>query len=135
MLIRFFNLNHRFQSLLNSSFTRLKVDDNRHQIISIHSFNENTPEIISTIQSHLSSFQSLQSLILYSIKSDHLSSLIQELTYLPNFFSLTIDLWIEKQNHVDIYQSIFNLSKLKYLKYRTMDTNDVDIDIFLTRGN
>ncbi|CAF1452423.1 unnamed protein product [Adineta steineri] len=146
----FSNLNNRFQLLLNSSLTRLKLDDNRlpskklffnnykeildyryHQIISLHSFGENTTKIISTIQSNLSSFQSLQSLVLYCIKSDILSSLIHQLASLPNFYSLTLDLWIEKQNHTNIYQLIFNLPKLKYLKYRTMDTNDIDIVISL----
>ncbi|CAF4421291.1 unnamed protein product, partial [Adineta steineri] len=62
----FSNLNNRFQLLLHSSLTRLKLDDNRlpskklfsnnykeildyrhHQIISIHSFGEHTTKIIS----------------------------------------------------------------------------------------
>ncbi|CAF1436347.1 unnamed protein product [Adineta steineri] len=146
----FSNLNNRFQLLLNFSLTRLKLDDNypeskelflnnheellhnhRHQVISIHSFDENTTKIISIIKSNLSLFQSLQSLILYSIKSDILSSLIHQLSSLPNFYSLTIDLCTEEQNHTNIYQSIFNLPKLKYLKYRTCDNEDIDIVISL----
>ncbi|CAF4190865.1 unnamed protein product [Adineta steineri] len=146
----FSNLNERFQLLLNSSLTRLKLDDSypeskelflnnheellhnhRHQILSIHSFDENTTKIISTIQSNLSSFQSLQSLILYSIKSDILLSLIHPISSLPNFYSLTIDLCTDEQDHTNIYQSIFNLPKLKYLKYRTCDNEDIDIIISL----
>ncbi|CAF4100521.1 unnamed protein product [Adineta steineri] len=138
----FSNLNNRFQLLLNSSLTRLKLDDNyleskellhnlRHQILSIHSFDENTTKIISTIKSNLSLFQSLQSLILCSIKSDSLSSLIHQLSSLSNFYSLTIDLCTEEQDHTNIYQSIFNLPTLKYLKYRTCDNEDIDIVISL----
>ncbi|CAF4257348.1 unnamed protein product [Adineta steineri] len=146
----FSNVNYRFQLLLNSSLTRLKLDDSypqskdlflnnykellhnhRHQILSIHSFDENTTKIISTIQSNLSSFQSFQSLILYSVKPDILSSLIHQLASLPTFYSLTIDLCTEEQDHTNIYQSIFNLPKLKYLKYRTCDYGDIDIVISL----
>ncbi|CAF1230610.1 unnamed protein product [Adineta steineri] len=146
----FSNLNERFQLLLNSSLTRLKLDDNyaqskelflnnyeellhnhHHQALSIHSFDENTTKIISTIKSNLSLFQSLQSLILYSIKSGILSSLIHQLSSLPNFYSLTIDLCTEEQDHTNIYQPIFNLAKLKYLKYRTCDNEDIDIVISL----
>ncbi|CAF4443397.1 unnamed protein product, partial [Adineta steineri] len=107
------------------------LHNHRHQILSIHSFDENTTEIISIIKYNLSLFQSLQSLILYSIKSDILSSLIHQLASLPNFYSLTIDLCTEEQDHTNIYQSIFNLPKLKYLKYRTCDNEDIDIVISL----
>ncbi|CAF1399140.1 unnamed protein product [Adineta steineri] len=138
----FSNLNNRFQLLLNSSSTRLKLDDNyleskellydlRHQIISIHSFGEYTTKIMSTIKSNLSLFQSFQSLILYSVKPDILSSLIHQLSSLPTFYSLTIDVGTEEQDHANIYQSIFNLPKLKYLKYRTCDYGDIDIVISL----
>ncbi|CAF3933206.1 unnamed protein product [Adineta steineri] len=147
----FSKLNNRFQLLLNSSLTRLKSDDNRHesteiflnnyeeilhnhrrQIISIHSYDESTTKIIPIIKSNLSLFQSLQSLNLCCIKSNILPSLIHQLASLPNFYSLTLDLWIEKQNHSNIYQLIFNLPKLKYLKYRTLDTKDSDIVLALS---
>ncbi|CAF4245447.1 unnamed protein product, partial [Adineta steineri] len=146
----FSNLNNRFQLLLNSSLTRLKLDDDRleskelflnnyeeilhnhrHQIISIHSYNKNTAKILSIIQSNLSLYQSLQSLTLHCIESDILPSLIHQLASLPNFYSLTLDLWIEKQNHSNIYQLIFNLPKLKYLEYGTMCSTEIDIDISL----
>ncbi|CAF1520457.1 unnamed protein product, partial [Adineta steineri] len=139
-------LNNRFQLLLNSSLTRLKLDDNRlpskelllnnykeilhyhpHQIISIHSFGENTTKIIPIIKSDLLLFQSLQSLRLYSIKSNILLSLIDQLASFPNFYSLTLDLWIENQNCTNIYQLIFNLPKLKYFKYRIVEMKDIDI--------
>ncbi|CAF0723095.1 unnamed protein product [Adineta steineri] len=146
----FSNLNNRFQLLLNSSLTRLKLDDyrlrskelflnnyteilhyHRHQIISVHSYNTNTNEIVSIIKSDLSLFVSLQSLILYRIESNILSSLIHQLASLPNFYSLRIDLWIKEQNHSNIYQLIFNLPKLKYLKYGSVDTKNINVVLSL----
>ncbi|CAF4004725.1 unnamed protein product [Adineta steineri] len=146
----FSNLNNRFQLLLNSSLTRLKLDDDRfqpkelflnnykevlhyhhHQIISIHSYGENTAKIISIIKSNLSLFQSLQSLNLYPIKSNILSSLIHQLASLPNLYSLAIDLWAKEQNHTNIYQLMFNLPKLKYLKYGSFDSLDFNIVLSL----
>ncbi|UJR11105.1 hypothetical protein I4U23_015287 [Adineta vaga] len=142
----FSNLNNRFRLLLNSSLTRLKVTDNylrskriflhnykeiflhhQHQIVSIHSWEpESSKLILSTITFDLS-FQSLQTLAFNSIQPDILISLLQQLAFLPRLYSLTIDMWPAKQDLGYIYQLIFNLPQLKYLKYVTSETNEFNI--------
>ncbi|CAF5114504.1 unnamed protein product [Rotaria sp. Silwood1] len=145
----FSNLNYRFQKLINSSSLLLKLilDDskskkifmnnyqrilhfNKGQIFSIHLWtSENTNQIISTFTID-SSFNCLESLVFYAIKSDVLVSFLPTLTYLPRLFSLTIETWSNIKDLDNIYRLIFNLPKLKYIKFKAMESND-DITISL----
>ncbi|CAF5168493.1 unnamed protein product, partial [Rotaria sp. Silwood1] len=146
----FSNLNYRFQQLINSSLLllKLKLDDsqseeifinnyqqilhlNKGQIFSIHLWSsENTNQIISifTIDS---SFNCLESLVFYTIESNVLISLLPTLTCLPRLFSLTIETWSNIKDLGNIYRLIFNLPKLKYIKFKAIESNNFDIIISL----
>ncbi|CAF1093101.1 unnamed protein product [Rotaria sordida] len=146
----FSNLNSRFQQLINSSSLLLKLKliysctqkifmnnyqqvlrFNKNQILSIHLWlSENTNQIISLLNID-SSFIRLESLILNSIEPDLLNKLLPTLIYLPRLFSLIIDTWSSQKELGNTYQLIFNLPKLKYIKYTAMESNDVDITITL----
>ncbi|CAF1529473.1 unnamed protein product, partial [Rotaria sp. Silwood1] len=145
----FSKLNYRFQKLINSSslLLKLKLDNsksekifmnnyqqilhlNKGQIFSIHLWtSENTNQIISTFTID-SSFNCLESLVFYAIKSDLLISLLPTLTCLSRLFSLTIEIWSNIKDLGNIYQLIFNLPKLKYINFRAMESNE-DIIISL----
>ncbi|CAF1208570.1 unnamed protein product [Rotaria sp. Silwood1] len=145
----FSNLNYRFQKLINSSslLLKLKLDDsksekifmnnyqqilhlNKGQIFSIHLWtSENTNQIISTVTID-SSFNCLESLVFYGIKSDVLISLLPTLTCLSRLFLLTIEIWSNIKDLGNIYRLIFNLPKLKYINFRAMESSD-DITISL----
>ncbi|CAF4039874.1 unnamed protein product [Rotaria sordida] len=146
----FSNLNYRFQQLINSSslLLKLKLDDsksekifmnnyqqilhlNKGQIFSIHLWtSKNTNQIISTFTID-SSFNCLESFVFYAIKSDVLISLLPTLTCLPRLFSLTIEIWSNIKDLGNIYRLIFNLPKLKYIKFKAMESNDFNITISL----
>ncbi|CAF1407481.1 unnamed protein product [Rotaria sordida] len=146
----FSNLNYRFQQLINSSslLLKLKLDDsksekifmnnyqqilhlNKGQIFSIHLWtSKNTNQIISTFTID-SSFNCLESFVFYAIKSDVLISLLPTLTCLPRLFSLTIEIWSNIKDLGNIYRLIFNLPKLKYIKFKAMESSDFNITISL----
>ncbi|CAF1337297.1 unnamed protein product [Rotaria sordida] len=146
----FSNLNYRFQKLINSSslLLKLKLDDsksekifmnnyqqilhfNKGQIFSIHLWtSENTNQIISTFTID-SSFNCLESFVFYAIKSNVLISLLPTLTCLPRLFSLTIEIWSNIKDLGNIYRLIFNLPKLKYIKFKAMESSDFNITISL----
>ncbi|CAF3940561.1 unnamed protein product [Rotaria sordida] len=146
----FSNLNYRFQKLINSSslLLKLKLDDsksekifmnnyqqilhlNKGQIFSIHLWtSKNTNQIISTFTID-SSFNCLESFVFYAIKSDVLISLLPTLTCLPRLFSLTIEIWSNIKDLGNIYRLIFNLPKLKYIKFKAMESSDFNITISL----
>ncbi|CAF3584337.1 unnamed protein product [Rotaria sp. Silwood1] len=142
----FSNLNYRFEQLINSSSLLLKINSlrskeifmnnyqqvlhlNKDQIFSIHLWlSENTNQIISSLNID-SSFIRLESLIFNSIEPDLLNTLLPKLIYLPRLFSLIIDTWSAQKELGDTYRLIFNLPKLKYIKYTAMESNDIDITI------
>ncbi|CAF5026192.1 unnamed protein product [Rotaria sp. Silwood1] len=146
----FFKLNHRFQQLLNSSSLLLKIKlyysesketmmnnykhiflYNKNQVLSIHLWlSTNNNQIMSSFTIDLS-FIRLESLVFSLIEPDLLISLLPKLTNLPRLFSLTIDTWSDLKDLGNIYQLIFNLPKLRYIKYIAMESNDVDITISL----
>ncbi|CAF4174433.1 unnamed protein product [Rotaria sordida] len=147
----FSNLNYRFHQLINSSLLLFKIRlgyysrlneifmnnykqillHNKNQILSIHLWiSENTNQIISSFIFD-SSFNCLESLIFYLIEPDILISIVSKLTYLPRLFSLTIDTWPIQNDLGDIYRLIFNLQKLKYIKFKAMESRDSDITISL----
>ncbi|CAF4138930.1 unnamed protein product [Rotaria sordida] len=146
----FSNLNYRFQQLINSSSLLLKLTFNysqlqeifmnnyqqilhfnKNQIFSIHLWiSENTNQIISSFTID-SSFNCLESLIFDSIEPDILISLLPKLICLPRLFSLIIDTCSIEKDLGDIYRLIFNLPKLKYIKYTAIESNDFDIKISL----
>ncbi|CAF1295527.1 unnamed protein product [Rotaria sordida] len=146
----FSNLNYRFQQLINSSslLLKLKLDDsksekifmnnyqqilhlNKGQIFSIHLWtSKNTNQIISTFTID-SSFNCLESFVFYAIKSNVLISLLPTLTCLPRLFSLTIEIWSNIKDLGNIYRLIFNLPKLKYIKFKAMESSDFNITISL----
>ncbi|CAF1332431.1 unnamed protein product [Rotaria sordida] len=146
----FSNLNHRFHQLINSSSLLFKLTlgdlqaneifmnnyqkiflHNKNQILSIHLWStENTNEIISSIIFD-SSFNYLESLVFYAIELDVLISVLPKLTYLSRLLSLTIDIWSNLKDLADIYRLIFNLPKLKYIKFAATESNDDDITISL----
>ncbi|CAF4217004.1 unnamed protein product [Rotaria sp. Silwood2] len=144
----FSNLNYRFEQLINSSSLLLKINSlrskeiflnnyqqvlrlNKDQIFSIHLWlSENTSQIISSLNID-SSFIRLESLIFNSIEPDLLNTLLSKLICLPRLFSLIIDTWSTQKELGDTYRLIFNLPKLKYIKYTAMESNDIDITISL----
>ena len=63
----------------------------------------------------------LESLVLGKIELDVLSLLLPKLTCLPRLFSLTIDIWCNWKNFSDVYRLIFNLPKLRYLKFAVIE--------------
>ncbi|CAF2673102.1 unnamed protein product [Rotaria sp. Silwood2] len=147
----FFDLNNRFQQLLNSSYLLFKIRHcysqskeiimnkykqiflhNKNQIFSVHLWilPDNNQFISSfTIDS---SFIRLESLVFRPIEPDLLISLLPKLIYLPRLFSLTIDTWSALKDLGNIYQLIFNLRKLKYIKYKATESDDFDITVSLS---
>ncbi|CAF2851047.1 unnamed protein product, partial [Rotaria sp. Silwood2] len=147
----FFDLNNRFQQLLNSSYLLFKIRHcysqskeiimnkykqiflhNKNQIFSVHLWilPDNNQFISSfTIDS---SFIRLESLVFRPIEPDLLISLLPKLIYLPRLFSLTIDTWSALKDLGNIYQLIFNLRKLKYIKYKATESDNFDITVSLS---
>jgi hypothetical protein len=146
----FSNLNYRFQQLINSSLLLLKIKfgyskskeifldyyeqiclQNKNQILSINLWAlEDMDEIISSITFD-SSFNSLESLIFNTMEPDVLNSLLQKLSSLPRLFSLTIDAWSSQKHLGDVYRLLFNLPKLRYLKYNGLECDDSNVTISL----
>ncbi|CAF0950409.1 unnamed protein product [Adineta steineri] len=122
----FYNLNYRFQRLINSSsrtfeitFRRSKSEQmirfDKNQIPFIHFLSSIHTKTISSSDFD-SSFNRLESLIFHSIEPDILISVLSKLTHLPRLFSLTINIGNMSADLTDIYRSIFDLPKLKYIR-------------------
>ncbi|CAF1122191.1 unnamed protein product [Adineta steineri] len=122
----FSNLNYRFQRLINSSSLLFKITFrrstpeqmirvNNNQILSIHFLSSIHTKTISSSDFD-SSFNRLESLIFHSIEPDILISVLSKLTHLPRLFSLTINIGNMSADLTDIYRSIFDLPKLKYIR-------------------
>ncbi|CAF4925660.1 unnamed protein product, partial [Rotaria sp. Silwood2] len=63
-----------------------------------------------------SSFDRLESLLFKVIQSNTLMPMLDNLSSLPNLFSLTIETYSVKEQINDIYRLIFILPKLKYYR-------------------
>ncbi len=90
---------------------------NQHQILSIHLLIPNKDIEILTASSINSSFTRLESLTLDTMQPNILLNLLFDLASLPRLFSLVIMHWDELQELGDFYELIFNLPKLKYMKF------------------
>jgi hypothetical protein len=127
----FSNLNYRFSKLVNSSSLLFKIEFH-------HSTDKNSKEIILYNKSQIlsihylsslmilslnidSSFNHLESLVFDSIEPDILSLFLAKLIDLPRLFSLTIDTQKSLNDLTDVYRFIFDLSKLKYIRFFAMN--------------
>ncbi|CAF1045069.1 unnamed protein product [Rotaria sordida] len=127
----FSNLNYRFQQLINSSSLLLKFNyhcltsdkihmnnfkqfllNHKHQIVSFY-IQKN--EFFSSFSID-SSFHHLQLLVIEKIPPTSLISLLINLSSLPHLTSLIIDIQYAVRDLTEVYQLIFILPKLKYLK-------------------
>ncbi|CAF4459519.1 unnamed protein product [Rotaria sp. Silwood2] len=139
-------MNHRFQKFLNSSslLFKIKFDSpsdelytiayeqlillNKYQIHSLHLCISSQNEQFFSSFSINSSFDHLESLVLSEIEPTIFIEFLSNLTCLPRLFSLTIDMLYNSTELSDIYQLIFALPKLKYLK---CSAEDSDINVSL----
>ncbi|CAF4723739.1 unnamed protein product [Rotaria sp. Silwood2] len=139
-------MNHRFQKFLNSSslLFKIKFDSpsdelytiayeqlillNKYQIHSLHLCISSQNEQFFSSFSINSSFDHFESLVLSEIEPTILIEFLSNLTCLPRLFSLTIDMLYNSTELSDIYQLIFALPKLKYLK---CSAEDSDINVSL----
>lgn len=124
----FFRLNSRFQSLFVQSSLPLKIS---FPLTSKSLFRSRCEDFIRSNISRIISlnickyflefftidrFVALQSLIIDSIPSEKISSIIQQLTSLVRFSSLTIRSRDYFHDENSIYLSIFHLNKLQFCK-------------------
>ena len=137
----FSKLNSRFHQLMNSSalFFRIKLRrsqpenkyfdhfeqmliHHRHQIYSIHSLNTINMSQTWLFSSIDSSYDHLESIVFKRTTVDVLIPLLRQCLSLPRLFSLNINMddRLNKSQITDIYRTIFSLSKLKSLKFRTL---------------
>ncbi len=93
------------------------MDLNQHQILSIDLSTANRDMRIITASTINSSFTHLESLTLDTMESDILLPLLSHLASLPRLFSLVINQWNELEELSDFYELIFDLPKLKYMKF------------------
>ncbi|CAF0869307.1 unnamed protein product [Rotaria sordida] len=146
----FSNLNYCFQQLLNSSSFRFKINFhhstsieifmnnykqiillNKDQIFSIHLTSSTHNNQIISLLNIDSSFIHLESLFFSSIELNILTLLLPKLTQLPRFFSLTIDTRQTLKDLSDVYRLIFNLPKLKYIKFSAVEPENIDVTVSL----
>ncbi len=90
---------------------------NQHKIFSIHWLFPNKDIEIITSSCINSSFTRLESLTLDMMEPNTLLKLLSDLASLPHLFSLVIMQWNEFEELSDFYELIFNLPKLKYMKF------------------
>jgi hypothetical protein len=131
----FSNLNKRFEDIFFSPYLRLKIGinsrqqsdiqychtniirPNRHKIISLCLLN--TLVIDRFFQSMIfdTSFYRLESVVLYDLKSDKLTTLLLRLISVPYLYSLTITINNRQLHDLShVYRLIFSLPVLKYDK-------------------
>ncbi|CAF3028812.1 unnamed protein product [Rotaria sp. Silwood2] len=70
-----------------------------------------------------SSFNHLESLVLWDVKSDIIMLILIKLLSLSRLQSLTIDMFDASINLTAIYQLVFNLSMLKYYRFSIINTD------------
>ncbi|CAF2877180.1 unnamed protein product [Rotaria sp. Silwood2] len=139
----FSNLNDHFQQLISSSFTLFKIKymrsrledvflNNWKQIICFHRqqiysislyMSSHINEFFSSLFIINSSFNHLESLVLWEVKPVILMSIFVKLTSLPRLVSLTIDMFNILIDLTDTYRLIFALPMLKYYKFSISDTD------------
>jgi hypothetical protein len=135
ILNAFSNLNIRFEEFIHHSSFPLKIYrfstrertfkryckqviiPNKHQIISLHLFDQVLINSFCTLCNIDLSFNHLKSLVLYGIQLNQLVTLLINARSLPQLFSLDIRLIGDYENLVQVYQLIFNLPTLKSLKF------------------
>jgi hypothetical protein len=143
----FSNLNYRFQTFVNSSsllfkiifhnsklteeFVKQMILLNKSQILSIHFSSSLFHNQIILSLNIDSSFNHLESLVFDSIKPYILATFLPKLAHLPRFFSLTIDTEKTLNDLTDVYRLIFDLPKLKYIRFFAMEPETTDITISL----
>lgn len=88
----------------------------KNRIVSLSILEESDINLFFTLYTIDSSFHCLQLLILKNITSIRLVSLLKDLNILPHLISLVIDIIDDSEHLTDIYQLIFCLPMLKYLK-------------------
>jgi len=133
----FSNLNNRFQELLNSSLYLFKIYrfstkertfkryckqiilSNKYKIISINLYDQTLINLFCTLCNIDLSFNRLESLVLNGIKINQLLPLLMNLMDLPRLFSLNICLIGDYEDLDHVYQLIFYLPFLKYIKLST----------------
>ncbi len=143
----FVSLNHRFRQLVDSPSLLLKLklhsqsnrlyqhiyellmDFNQHQILSIHLSTSNEDIGVITACSIDSSFSHLESLVIGPMEADILMSLIFDLSSLPRLFSLSIDISNNLQELNEIYELVFHLPKLRFMKLSTNGYRNVTLSL------
>ncbi|CAF0840070.1 unnamed protein product [Adineta steineri] len=148
--VSFSNLNQRFQQLINSSSLLLKIKFdclyveetftknyqqivhlNKNRIFSIQvPSSDYTYQIISSFNFD-SSFTCLESIDFNVDEPKLLTLLIPKLMCLPRLFSLNINLESDQKDFGDIYQLIFKLPKLKYIKLAVEHSDQFDTTVSL----
>ena len=95
----------------------------RHQMFCIHvNFVFKQSDFFSSFLFD-SSFDRLESIFFKDIQSDTIIPVLNNLSTLPNLFSLTIETSDIKEIITDIYRLIFILPKLKYYRFSSSDYN------------
>jgi hypothetical protein len=90
---------------------------NRHQILSIDGLTLSNENRIISIFPIDFSFNHLESIVLDLVQPKILYSLLPKLINLPRLFSLTMDIYNTIKDLGAIYQLIFHLPKLRFLKF------------------
>ena len=141
----FYKLNQRFENLVNNSSSKMKIQINsttvfddyykeflelhHYHIQSLHIFDE---EIINQFVSSCLidlPYKCLQSIIFNPISTYKLLVLLFYLKNLSCLLSLTVTLDDFSDELGDIYQLVFRLPYLKYLKIEIEDSDPISIDI------
>ncbi len=131
----FTNLNARFQDLLACTLLRLRISfpstmeladfqnryntvifPNRNRVVSLYIFDLWINDDVFSLITINSSFNHLESLVMWGIKPDNLLPLLLSLTSLSRLFSLTIYTGGDIEDFSDAYHVIFSLPALKYNK-------------------
>ncbi|CAF5036102.1 unnamed protein product [Rotaria sp. Silwood1] len=139
----FSNLNNRFENLLIDPSFLMKIQIsstsefdyhykqfinlNKHHILSFHFNNESIQNEIMK-PCIIESFDHLESIVLNPILTSKLFVLFFYLDSLPHLSSLTIYLSDYHDDLRDIFHLIFCLRVLKYLKFKLLSSNILNID-------
>lgn len=116
------------ESLLGYHYKQF-INFNKHHILSLYFYNQSILNKFFTLCTLDLSFNRLESIVLNEISTFKLLVLLFYLKYLPHLFSLTVCLDHCFDDLGDIYQIIFHLSSLKYLKLEISDYEVLDMTI------
>jgi hypothetical protein len=141
----FSNLNTRFQEFLNNSSFLFKIYrfstrertfkryckqvilPNKYRIISLNLYDQTLINLFCTLCNIDLSFNRLESLVLNGIKLDQLLPLLIDSMDLPRLVSLNIRLIGDYEDLDHIYQLIFKLPSLKYMKFSLVIDKRIDL--------